>query len=72
MSDQLRGQGILPASVWRRAGDFVFVSSLYPLGADGLIVRTPGPFEYAGPSEMAAQTRSVLSALALRARAVPL
>jgi enamine deaminase RidA (YjgF/YER057c/UK114 family) len=58
-----RVHAVLPAPSWRRAGDFVFVSSLYPLAADGGVVHTSSSSPYIGESEPAAQARSVLEAL---------
>jgi 2-iminobutanoate/2-iminopropanoate deaminase len=57
------GQGILPAPAWRRSGDFVFVSSLYPVDGEGRAVHTPSTSPYRGESEMGAQTRTVVEAL---------
>jgi len=56
-------QGLLPAPAHRRAGDYLFVSSIHPLTADGVLARAHGPSPWAGESEMAAQTRAVLDAL---------
>jgi enamine deaminase RidA (YjgF/YER057c/UK114 family) len=53
--------GALPAPPARRAGDYVFVSSIHPIGDDGEVVRAP--FAYVGESEMAVQTRHVLETL---------
>jgi enamine deaminase RidA (YjgF/YER057c/UK114 family) len=57
------GQGILPAPAWRRSGDFVFVSSLYPVDAEGRAVHSPSTSPYTGESEMGAQTRVVVEGL---------
>lgn len=57
-------QAILPAPSWRRAGDFVFVSSIYPVGPDGALARSCSPSRSVGQSEVAAQTRAVLDTLA--------
>jgi enamine deaminase RidA (YjgF/YER057c/UK114 family) len=57
------GQNILPAPAYRRAGDFVFVSSLHPVDDSSEVVRTGSPSPYLGESEMAAQSRRVLEQL---------
>lgn len=57
------GQAILPAPAHRRAGDFVFVSSLYPVDDSGALVRSGSSSPYVGESETAAQTRRVLAQL---------
>jgi enamine deaminase RidA (YjgF/YER057c/UK114 family) len=54
---------LLPAPEARRAGDLVFVSSIYPL-VNGQVVSSRSPSPYAGESETAAQTRAVLDRLA--------
>lgn len=54
---------ILPAPAHRRAGDFVFVSSLYPVDDSGEIVRAESISPYLGQSDMAAQSRRVLEQL---------
>jgi enamine deaminase RidA (YjgF/YER057c/UK114 family) len=56
-------QGILPAPAHRRAGDFVFVSSLYPVDDSGAVVRSDATSPYLGESEMSAQSRRVLELL---------
>ena len=56
-------QGILPAPAHRRAGDFVFVSSLYPVDRTGEVVRADSSSPYLGESEMGAQSRCVLERL---------
>ncbi len=53
---------MLPAPTSRRADDFVFVSSLYPVDADGALVTT-GPQQWFGRSEMEVQTAAVLDML---------
>ena len=55
---------ILPAPAHRRAGDFVFVSSLYPVDGSGEVVRAGSVSPYVGESEMGAQSRQVLEQLA--------
>jgi 2-iminobutanoate/2-iminopropanoate deaminase len=53
---------LLPAPAHRRAGDLIFVSSLYPVDGSGQLVRgSANP--YAGESDMGAQTRRVLEQL---------
>ncbi|WCB91730.1 Putative aminoacrylate peracid reductase RutC [Baekduia alba] len=56
-------QGLLPAPAWRRAGDFVYVSSIHPVDDDGALVRSSSATPYAGPSEVATQTRAILATL---------
>ena len=55
---------IQPAPATRRAGDFVFVSSLYPVDDGGSIVTSHSISPYVGESRMGAQTRRVLEQLA--------
>jgi enamine deaminase RidA (YjgF/YER057c/UK114 family) len=55
--------GLLPAPAQRRAGDFIFVSSLYPVDDSGAVVRADSISPYVGESEMAAQSRRVLEQL---------
>ena len=57
------GQGILPAPGWRRSGDFIFVSSLYPVDGEGRAVHSASTSPYTGESEAGAQTRAVLETL---------
>jgi enamine deaminase RidA (YjgF/YER057c/UK114 family) len=53
---------LVPAPAHRRAGDLIFVSSLYPVDGSGQLVRgSANP--YAGESDMGAQTRRVLEQL---------
>jgi len=56
-------QGILPAPAWRRAGDFIFVSSIHPVDGAGNVVHTESVSPWLGESEMGAQSRSVLETL---------
>jgi enamine deaminase RidA (YjgF/YER057c/UK114 family) len=56
-------QGILPAPSFRRAGDFIFVSSIYPLDSNGNVVHTQSISPYVGEAEIAAQTRACLGTL---------
>lgn len=56
-------ESVLPAPSFRRAGDYVFVSSIYPLDETGHAVRSESPSPYAGESDMAAQSRAVLTTL---------
>jgi enamine deaminase RidA (YjgF/YER057c/UK114 family) len=55
-------QGILPAPSWARAGDFVFVSSIYPVDRARLVSSDPA-FAWDADSAMEAQTRAVLESL---------
>lgn len=63
MSAKTTGQGILPAPAHRSSGDFVFVSSIYPVDAAGGVVRADSISPYVGESEMGAQSRRVLEQL---------
>lgn len=56
-------QGILPAQSFRRADDFIFVSSIYPLDNAGNVVHAQSSSPHIGEAEIAAQTRSVLETL---------
>ena len=56
-------QNILPAPSFRRADDFIFVSSIYPTDGTGNIVHAKSVSPYIGESEIAAQTRSILETL---------
>ena len=65
-------QGVLPAPGFQRAGDFIFVSSIYPLNDVGDVVHSspvspqwvrPYPKYYAGEADISAQTRSCLETL---------
>jgi enamine deaminase RidA (YjgF/YER057c/UK114 family) len=62
MSDAT-GQEILPAPTHRQAGDFIFVSSLYPVDDSGALVRADSISPHLGESEMGAQSRRVLELL---------
>jgi 2-iminobutanoate/2-iminopropanoate deaminase len=53
----------LPAPSFRRAGDYIFASSVYPIDEHGELARSPSGAHSFGDSEMAAQTRSVLENL---------
>ena len=53
----------LPAPAARQGGDFVFVSSLYPVDESGAVVRADSISPYLGESEMGAQARRVLTLL---------
>ncbi len=55
--------GVLPAPSSRRAGDFVFVSSIFPLDEDGNVVRAKSVSPYVGESDVGAQTRACLERL---------
>jgi enamine deaminase RidA (YjgF/YER057c/UK114 family) len=55
--------GFLPAPAHRRAGDFIFVSSLYPVDDSGQVVGSDSISPYIGESDMAAQSRRVLEQL---------
>jgi len=57
------GLSLLPAPARRRAGDFIFVSSLYPVDDSGAVARADSISPYAGESDMAAQSRRVLEQL---------
>ena len=54
---------VLPAPAYRRADDYIFVSSIYPLDNTGNVVHAQAISPYVGESEIAVQTRSVLETL---------
>ncbi|MPZ23009.1 MAG: hypothetical protein GEU28_05580 [Dehalococcoidia bacterium] len=56
-------QGVLPAPSYNRAGDFIFVSSIFPIDGSGNVVHTSSFSPSVGESEMAAQARAVLNTL---------
>jgi 2-aminomuconate deaminase len=62
-SSQTLSQGLLHAPACRRADDFVFVSSIYPIDDDGHLVHTRALSPYVGEAEVAVQTRAVLDRL---------
>ena len=62
MSNSIR-ESISPSPATRRAGDYIFTSSFYPISEDGTVVRSKSVSPYVGESEMGAQTRSVLDQL---------
>jgi len=63
VSAQSAGQNILPAPAARQGGNFVFVSSLYPVDDAGAVVRADSISPMLGESDMGAQTRRVLTLL---------
>ncbi|MPZ24812.1 MAG: hypothetical protein GEU28_15080 [Dehalococcoidia bacterium] len=56
-------QPVLPAPSWNRADDLIFVSSIFPIDAQGNVVHTGSFSPYVGESEMAAQARGVMETL---------
>ena len=56
-------QGILPAPDSRRAGDFIWVSSIYPIDDKGQLVQPDSISPYVGQSAMEAQSRRALELL---------
>lgn len=54
---------VLPAPRFARQGDFVFVSTIYPLSADGEVVHTDALSPHVGEAEIAAQARAILDSL---------
>ena len=56
-------QGVLPAPSFQRAGDFIYVSSIFPLDQDGNVVRAQSVSPYVGESDIGAQTRACLEKL---------
>ena len=56
-------QGVLPAPSFRRAGDYVYVSSIFPLDQDGNVVQAQSVSPYVGESVIGAQTRACLERL---------
>ena len=55
---------VLPAPRWTRQGDFIYVSTLFPVDADGNVVRSDSISPHVGESEVGAQTKAVCNALA--------
>ena len=56
-------QGVLPAPNSHRAGDYIFVSSIFPLDDDGNVVQPRSISPYVGESVIGAQTRACLERL---------
>ena len=54
---------LLPAPRFNRQGDYIWVSTIYPLDGDGGVVHAEAPSPYVGESEVAAQTRAVCEGL---------
>ena len=54
---------VLPAPRVNRQGDHIWVSTIYPIDADGAVVHADAPSPYVGEAEVAAQTRAVCAAL---------
>ena len=54
---------LLPAPRSNRQGDYIWVSTIYPLDADGSVVHADSPSPYVGEAEIAAQTRAVCEGL---------
>jgi len=63
MSATTGTQGIVPAPDSRQAGDFIFISSIYPVDDSGHLVHSDSMGPYIGESAMAAQSRQVLEVL---------
>ncbi len=63
MSTKGSTQGIVPAPDSRRAGDFIFISSIYPVDDTGQLVQPDSLSPYVGQSAMEAQSRRVLELL---------
>ena len=54
---------VLPAPRSNRQGDYIWVSTIYPLDAGGGVVHAESPSPFVGESEVAAQTRAVCEGL---------
>ena len=54
---------VLPAPRSNRQGDYIWVSTIYPLDADGGVVQAESPSPFVGESEVAAQARAVCEGL---------
>ena len=54
---------VLPAPRFARQGDFIYVSTIYPLTAEGEVIHTQAVSPYVGEAEVAAQTRAILETL---------
>ena len=56
-------QGIFPAPTYNRQGDFLFVTTIYPLDADGQLAQSEAISPYVGEAAIATQTRAALERL---------
>ncbi len=56
-------QGIFPAPTYARQGDFLFVTTIYPLGDDGRLLEGAAVSPFVGEAAVAAQTRAALDRL---------
>ena len=54
---------VLPAPRFARQGDFIYVSTIYPLTTEGEVIHTQAVSPYVGEAEVAAQTRAILETL---------
>ena len=54
---------VLPAPRFANQGDFIHVSTIYPLTAEGEVVHSDSISSYVGEAEIAAQTRAILETL---------
>lgn len=63
VGDESGGQGLLPAPAWRRAGDYVFVSSILPL-REGRLATSGAASPWVGESATATQTDAIMETLA--------
>ena len=54
---------VLPAPRSNRQGDFIYVSTIYPIDAEGNVVHTDAISPYVGEAEIATQTRAVLDTM---------
>ena len=54
---------VLPAPRFARKGDFIYVSTIYPLTPDGEVVHSDAISPYVGEAEIAAQTRAILETM---------
>ena len=56
-------QGIFPAPLVSRQGDFLFLTTIYPLDEPGRLVRSGALSPYAGDAKIATQTRTIVERL---------
>ncbi|HXJ83688.1 MAG TPA: Rid family hydrolase [Candidatus Methylomirabilis sp.] len=63
MAKTAQAFNVLPAPRFAREGDFLHISTIYPIDATGKVVHTNAVSPFVGEAEIAAQTRAVLETL---------
>ena len=58
-----QARNVLPGPRFARQGDFIHVSTIYPLTAEGEVVHSDAISPHVGEAEIAAQTRAVLETM---------